>query len=148
MFGCAHFFNTSLRLLGLLNSLRSAKPAKVSNSDFFKFLSQQQDTLKSEGYTLHWKSWAPSEWVTKRPLTLSSLVRALHSLSLLVVGFSLLDAAGWARLAGPRAPATGISFRRGLTSRLGRRIWGGALARKKKKEKEKLTQGKSVSTLH
>ena len=62
-------------------------------------------------------------------LALSSLPLALQSLSLLVEGFSLLDM-GCARPTGPRAPPPGMSFLRGLTSRLGRLIWGGALTKK------------------
>ena len=64
-------------------------------------------------------------------LALSSLPLALQSLSLLVEGFSLLDM-GCARPTGPRAPPPGISFLRGLTSRLGRLIWGGTLTKKNK----------------
>lgn len=78
-------------------------------------------------------------------LALSSLPLALQSLSLLVEGFSLLDM-GCARPTGPRAPPPGISFLRGLTSRLGRLIWGGALT-KKKINKIKLIKDKSTSTL-
>lgn len=72
-------------------------------------------------------------------LALSSLPLALQSLSLLVEGFSLLDM-GCARPTGPRAPPPGISFLRGLTSRLGRLIWGGALTKKKGKSTSILPQ--------
>lgn len=66
-------------------------------------------------------------------LALSSLALALWSLSRLAEGLSLFDT-GCARPAAPRAPTPGTSFLRGLISRLGRLIWGGALTRNKKTE--------------
>lgn len=149
MFGCVHFFNVALRWLGLLTSLRSTRPAKVSNSDFLKsLLCQQQGTLKSQRQSHSAARATGSEGVSHKE-TARLVVPRTRSALLLPAGGRLL-APRCGVCSACRAPG---SSRWHLFPQRSHFPIGtpylrrGSDKKTKKREKEKLIKGKSVSTL-